>query len=77
MDPIFILGLGVVGFASAGWLMGPFVGDAAWKLVHRRNRAAFAAVCGLLFFCPSFACSVGDMLIVRRAYRKTRICTTG
>ncbi|KAF2141742.1 uncharacterized protein K452DRAFT_308810 [Aplosporella prunicola CBS 121167] len=36
MDSIFVMGLGVVASGGVGWLAGPAVGDAVFKVLYRR-----------------------------------------
>ena len=44
LDPIIVLGLSTMGFAAAGWLLGPFFGNAVFNLVHRGVRGQIDAV---------------------------------
>ncbi|PTU23520.1 hypothetical protein P175DRAFT_0500087 [Aspergillus ochraceoroseus IBT 24754] len=42
LDPIFVLGAATAACGAAGWLVGPFVGNAVWAMVHRRYKTAVA-----------------------------------
>ena len=44
LDPIIVLGLSTMGFAAAGWLVGPFFGNAVFNLVNRGVRGQIDAV---------------------------------
>ncbi|KAF2810125.1 mitochondrial import protein Pam17, partial [Mytilinidion resinicola] len=37
-DPMIVLGLGTVGFAGVGWLLGPFFGNAVFNAWYRNVR---------------------------------------
>jgi import inner membrane translocase subunit TIM23 len=54
LDPMIVLGLSTMGFAAAGWLVGPFFGNAVFNLVYRGVRGQIDAVSwGAVFlFCP-------------------------
>ncbi|KAI4088719.1 MAG: hypothetical protein LQ344_005875 [Seirophora lacunosa] len=43
VDPIFMLALSAVAAGGAGWLLGPFVGEAAFRVVYRREWGRMAA----------------------------------
>ncbi|KAL9022574.1 MAG: hypothetical protein Q9185_000284 [Variospora sp. 1 TL-2023] len=43
VDPIFMLALTAVAAGGAGWLLGPFVGEAAFRVVYRREWGRMAA----------------------------------
>lgn len=36
LDPFLVLGLSTVGSGGVGWLLGPFLGNAVFKVVYRR-----------------------------------------
>ncbi|RMD44266.1 hypothetical protein DV735_g804, partial [Chaetothyriales sp. CBS 134920] len=40
-DPIVSTGIAVVAATFLGWLLGPVVGNSAWRLVHRHGLADF------------------------------------
>ncbi|PYI03837.1 presequence translocated-associated motor subunit pam17 [Aspergillus sclerotiicarbonarius CBS 121057] len=40
LDPFIVLGMATAACGAAGWLMGPFVGNAVWGLVYRRYKPA-------------------------------------
>ncbi|KAL9609540.1 MAG: hypothetical protein Q9167_005699 [Letrouitia subvulpina] len=42
-DPIFAVAISTIAAAGTGWLAGPFVGEAVFRLVYRRQWAAMAA----------------------------------
>lgn len=44
LDPFVVLGMATMACGATGWLLGPFVGNAAWSLVNRRFTASFATV---------------------------------
>lgn len=44
LDPFIVLGMATAACGAAGWLIGPFLGNAVWGLVNRRYRAAVAVV---------------------------------
>ena len=50
LDPIIVLGLSTMGFAAAGWLVGPFFGNAVFNLAYRGVRGQIDAVSGGFFF---------------------------
>ncbi len=54
LDPILILGLSTVGSGGLGWLFGPFIGNAVFRLVHRRVGPQIAEVS---VFCVGLSCS--------------------
>lgn len=41
IDPMFTMGLATAGFGFAGWIVGPFLGAAIWKV---RNRDVVGAM---------------------------------
>ncbi|KAE8419455.1 mitochondrial import protein Pam17-domain-containing protein [Aspergillus pseudocaelatus] len=41
LDPFVVLGMATAACGAVGWLIGPFVGNAAWGLVNRRYKQAF------------------------------------
>jgi len=43
MDPILVLGLSTAGFSFAGWLTGPFFGNAVFKIYYRKLGRQIAA----------------------------------
>ena len=45
LDPIMAMGMGVVACGAAGWLIGPFAGNAAFGLWYRRLGPEIALVC--------------------------------
>ena len=51
LDPMIVLGLSTMGFAAAGWLLGPFFGNAVFNLVHRGVRGQIDAVSRGFLFC--------------------------
>lgn len=48
LDPFVVLGMATLACGAAGWLLGPFVGNAAWSVVNRRFTSSFATVFSLL-----------------------------
>lgn len=44
LDPFIVLGLATASCGAAGWLLGPFVGNAVWGLIYRRYRTSVAIV---------------------------------
>jgi hypothetical protein len=44
LDPMIMLGLGTIGFAGVGWLMGPFFGNAVFNAMYRNVRGQIEAV---------------------------------
>ncbi|PLB45291.1 putative presequence translocase-associated motor subunit Pam17 [Aspergillus steynii IBT 23096] len=42
LDPFVVLGMATAACGAAGWLIGPFLGNAVWGLVYRRYRTAVA-----------------------------------
>ena len=44
LDPMIVLGLSTMGFAAAGWLVGPFFGNAVFNLAYRGVRGQIDAV---------------------------------
>lgn len=44
LDPFVVLGMATMACGAAGWLLGPFVGNAAWSVVNRRFTSSFATV---------------------------------
>ncbi|KAL1852243.1 hypothetical protein Plec18167_006056 [Paecilomyces lecythidis] len=42
LDPFIVLGLATAACGAAGWLAGPFLGNAVWGLVHRRYKSGVA-----------------------------------
>ena len=36
LDPLFIMGIGTIVSAGAGWLSGPILGNALFRMLHRR-----------------------------------------
>ncbi|GAQ33869.1 presequence translocated-associated motor subunit PAM17 [Aspergillus tubingensis] len=40
LDPFVVLGMATAACGAAGWLVGPFVGNAVWGLVYRRYKPA-------------------------------------
>ncbi|KAI9038327.1 presequence translocated-associated motor subunit PAM17 [Aspergillus affinis] len=42
LDPFVVLGMATAACGAAGWLIGPFVGNAVWGLVYRRYSTAVA-----------------------------------
>lgn len=44
LDPAMALGLGGMVFGTAGWLVGPFAGEAMFRLAHRRVIAQMEVV---------------------------------
>lgn len=50
LDPVLVLGLMTVGSGGVGWLLGPFVGNAVFGVVHRRVGGQIAEV-SFVFFC--------------------------
>ncbi|KAK1143456.1 TIM23 complex component [Aspergillus melleus] len=42
LDPFVVLGMATAACGAAGWLVGPFVGNAVWGLVYRRYSTAVA-----------------------------------
>lgn len=57
MDPLFVMGLSALGFAGAGWVVGPFIGSAIWRASYSSRVKGMAAVS-----LPAFA----DCLVSRR-----------
>ncbi|KAI4131077.1 MAG: hypothetical protein LQ338_001398 [Usnochroma carphineum] len=43
LDPIFMLGIATVATGGVGWLLGPFVGEGLFRVVHRREWGRMAA----------------------------------
>ncbi|KAL4802812.1 mitochondrial import protein Pam17-domain-containing protein [Aspergillus unguis] len=41
LDPFVVLGMATATCGAAGWLVGPFVGNAVWGLVNRNYKKAF------------------------------------
>ncbi|KAE8151619.1 mitochondrial import protein Pam17-domain-containing protein [Aspergillus avenaceus] len=41
LDPFVVLGMATAACGAAGWLIGPFVGNAVWGLVNRKLKPAF------------------------------------
>ena len=50
LDPFVVLGLATAGSGAVGWLMGPFVGNGVFAMVHRSRRGEIAEVCLILFY---------------------------
>ena len=50
LDPFVVLGLATAACGAAGWLMGPFVGNAVWGLIYRRHKVSFNIVSFFLHF---------------------------
>lgn len=72
LDPIFIIALGGISSAGVGWLSGPVLGSAVFRMFHRRVHGDMAVVSsGLLFEAP-----VRGGLI-RGCYRKKRTSSLG
>lgn len=44
LDPFVVLGLATAACGAVGWLAGPFLGNAIWRLVYRRYKPAFLMV---------------------------------
>ena len=44
LDPFIVLGLATAGSGALGWLLGPFVGNAVFGMVHRRVGGQIAEV---------------------------------
>lgn len=44
LDPFVVLGLATATCGAAGWLLGPFVGNAVWGLIYRRYRNSVTTV---------------------------------
>jgi len=44
LDPMVVIGVWTVGSAGIGWLLGPLVGSALFKMVHRSSVVEMAAV---------------------------------
>ena len=44
LDPFVVLGMATMACGATGWLLGPFVGNAAWSMVNRRFTSSFATV---------------------------------
>jgi import inner membrane translocase subunit TIM23 len=44
-DPFIILGLATAACGALGWLAGPVLGNAIWRLVYRKYKGAVAVVC--------------------------------
>lgn len=44
LDPIIVMGLGTSGFLGLGWLLGPLLGTAVFRVVHRSVGEAMAVV---------------------------------
>ncbi|KAL2808024.1 mitochondrial import protein Pam17-domain-containing protein [Aspergillus granulosus] len=42
LDPFVVLGMATAACGAAGWLVGPFLGNAIWGLVNRRFKTAVA-----------------------------------
>lgn len=42
LDPFIVLGLAVAACGAAGWLAGPFFGNAVWGMIYRRYTPAVA-----------------------------------
>ncbi|KAL2852538.1 Presequence translocated-associated motor subunit pam17, mitochondrial [Aspergillus pseudoustus] len=42
LDPFVVLGMATAACGAAGWLVGPFLGNAVWGLVNRRYKTAVA-----------------------------------
>ncbi|KAI9369302.1 mitochondrial import protein Pam17-domain-containing protein [Aspergillus egyptiacus] len=42
LDPFVVLGMATAACGAAGWLVGPFVGNAVWGLVNRKYKMAFS-----------------------------------
>ncbi|KAL2821783.1 Pam17-domain-containing protein [Aspergillus cavernicola] len=40
LDPFIVLGMATAACGAAGWLVGPFLGNAVWGMVHRKYKAA-------------------------------------
>lgn len=52
LDPFVVLGLATAASGAAGWLIGPFVGNAVWGLVYRRHKVSFNIVSPFLASTP-------------------------
>lgn len=48
LDPFVVLGLATAACGAAGWLMGPFVGNAVWGLIYRNYRTSV----NIVSLCP-------------------------
>jgi import inner membrane translocase subunit TIM23 len=44
LDPFIVLGLATAACGAVGWLAGPFLGNAVWRLVYRKYKPAFLMV---------------------------------
>lgn len=44
LDPFVVLGLATATCGAVGWLAGPFLGNAIWRLVYRKYKPAFLMV---------------------------------
>ena len=44
LDPFIVLGLATAGSGAVGWLLGPFVGNAVFGMIHRRVGGQIAEV---------------------------------
>jgi hypothetical protein len=44
-DPFIVLGLATAACGALGWLAGPVLGNAIWRLVYRKYKGAVAVVC--------------------------------
>lgn len=51
IDPMFTMGAATVGFGIVGWMVGPFLGNAVWKLRNRAVRADMEVVSLSIYFC--------------------------
>lgn len=67
LDPFVVLGMATAACGAAGWLVGPFVGNAVWGLVYRRYKPAVMVVSFLLF--PYF-----KFLLRRNEDTDSRLC---
>ncbi len=59
LDPFVVLGLATAACGAAGWLVGPFLGNAIWGLVNRKYKTAVNVVClfsPFPFFFPLLSC---------------------
>lgn len=51
LDPLIVMGLSVIGTGCVGWLLGPALGDAVFRLANRKIGAQIAQVGFLFLLC--------------------------
>ena len=55
LDPFITLGSLTALSGAAGWLLGPFVGNAVFGIVHRNVKGMIAQVCLFFLFLASLS----------------------